>query len=140
MKALQLVQYGNITDSLIFAEVSQPDVRSNDVLIEVKAAAINPIDKHIVLGNLQSMLPVPIPGKIAYDVSGMVVAAGDEVTDFVVGDLVYARVPQEQMGTIAEYVAVQDTDLTGGIPRGRLIGSSIDFLYWDSFVTALELL
>ena len=106
MKALQLVKYGEIKDSLAFNEVSKPTVQANDVLIEIKAAAINPIDKLIILGNLQGMLPIPFPSTIAYDVSGIVVEKGDEVRHFEIGDLVYSRVPQEQMGTIAEYVAV----------------------------------
>ena len=106
MKALQIEKYGEIKDSLTFNEVSKPTVQAKDVLIEVKAAAINPIDKLIILGNLQGMLPIPLPSTIAYDVSGIVVEKGDEVSNFEIGDLVYSRVPQEQMGTIAEYVAV----------------------------------
>ena len=106
MKALQLIKYGEIKDSLAFNEVSKPTLQAKDVLIEVKAAAINPIDKSIVLGNLQSVLPIPFPSTMAYDVSGIVVEKGDEVSSFEIGDLVYSRVPQEQMGTIAEYVTV----------------------------------
>ena len=106
MKALQLIKYGEFKESLAFNEVDKPEVKAKDVLIEVKAAAINPIDKSIVLGNLQAMLPIPFPSGIAYDVSGVVTAKGNEVSDFEIGDLVYSRVPQEQMGTIAEYVAV----------------------------------
>jgi NADPH:quinone reductase-like Zn-dependent oxidoreductase len=106
MKALQLVKYGEIKDSLSFNEVNKPAVQGNDVLIEVKAAAINPIDKSIILGYLHSMIPVSFPSTMAYDVSGIVVEKGDEVSDFEIGDLVYSRVPQEQMGTLAEFVAV----------------------------------
>lgn len=106
MKVLQLVKYGEIKNSLAFNEVSKPIVQANDILIEIKAAAINPIDKSIILGNLQSMLPLPLPSTLAYDVSGIVIEKGDDVSNFEIGDLVYARVPQEQMGTIAEYVAV----------------------------------
>ncbi|MFT4662432.1 MAG: NADPH:quinone reductase-like Zn-dependent oxidoreductase [Flavobacteriales bacterium] len=106
MKALQLVKYGEIKDSLSFNEVNKPAVQANDVLIEVKAAAINPIDKSIILGYLHSMIPVSFPSTMAYDVSGIVVEKGDEVSDFEIGDLVYSRVPQEQMGTLAEFVAV----------------------------------
>ncbi len=108
MKALQIVKYGEIKDSLAFNEVSRPSIQAKDVLIEVKAAAINPIDKLIILGNLQGMLPIPLPSKIAYDLSGIVVEKGDEVSNFEIGDLVFSRVPQEQMGTIAEYVAVNN--------------------------------
>jgi NADPH:quinone reductase-like Zn-dependent oxidoreductase len=106
MRVLQIVKYGEIKDSLAFNEVSKPAVQATDVLIEVKAAAINPIDKSIVLGNLQGLLPIPFPSTSAYDVSGIVVEKGDDVSNFEIGDLVYSRVPQEQMGTIAEYVAV----------------------------------
>ena len=106
MKALQLVKYGEIKDSLSFNEVSKPIVQANDVIIEIKAAAINPIDKSIILGNLQGILPIPLPSTMAYDVSGIVVEKGDEVSNFEIGDLVYSRVPQKQMGTITEYVAV----------------------------------
>lgn len=106
MKALQIVKYGDIKNSLAFNEVSKPTIQENDILIQVKAAAINPIDKSIVLGNLQTMLPIPLPSTSAYDVSGIVVEKGNEVSNFEIGDLVYSRVPQEQMGTLAEYVAV----------------------------------
>ncbi len=106
MKALQVVKYGELKDSLAFNEVSRPAAQATDVLIEIKAAAINPIDKSIVLGNLQAMLPIPLPSTVAYDVSGVVVEKGDDVSSFEVGDLVYSRVPQEQMGTLAEFVAV----------------------------------
>lgn len=106
MKALQIVQYGEIKDSLAFNEAHKPTLQAKDVLIEVRAAAINPIDKSIILGNLQSLIPIPFPSTSAYDVSGIVVEKGEEVINFEIGDLVYSRVPQEQMGTIAEYVAV----------------------------------
>lgn len=106
MKALQIIQYGEIKESLAINEASKPTIQSADVLIGVRAAAINPIDKSIILGNLQSLIPIPFPTTSGYDVSGVVVKKGDDVNDFEIGDLVYARVPQEQMGTIAEYVAV----------------------------------
>ncbi len=106
MKALQLVKYGKITDGLVINEVDKPDVQTNDVLIEVNAAAINPIDKLIVLGNFEGTLPVTLPSGVAYDVSGTVVEKGVEVSSFEIGDMVYSRVPQEQMGTIADFVSV----------------------------------
>ena len=93
MKALQIVKYGEIKESLAFNEVNKPTVQANDVLIAVKAAAINPIDKSIILGNLQGMLPIPLPSTSAYDVSGIVVEIGNEVSNFEIGDLVYSRVP-----------------------------------------------
>tara|TARA_B110000285_G_scaffold190005_1_gene217009 strand:- start:95 stop:409 length:315 start_codon:yes stop_codon:yes gene_type:complete len=92
MKALQIVKYGEIKDSLAFNQLSKPTIQAKDVLIEVKAAAINRIDKSIILGNLQGMLPVPLPSTSAYDVSGIVVDKGNEVNNFEIVDLVYSRV------------------------------------------------
>ncbi|MFD1553226.1 NADP-dependent oxidoreductase [Putridiphycobacter roseus] len=108
MKALQIIKYGEIKDSLAFNKIEKPVVQAQDVLIEVKAAAINPIDNMVILGKLQGMLPIPFPSTSAYDVSGIVVAIGEEVSDFKIGDLVYSRVPQEQMGTVAEFVSVNN--------------------------------
>lgn len=107
MKALQLVNYGKIENSLAFNEIEKPSIESTDILIEVMAAAINPIDKEIILGNLKSMLPLNFPATLAYDVSGTVIEKGNSVNNFQIGDEVYARVPQEQMGTLAEYIAVK---------------------------------
>ena len=106
MKALQIVKYGEIKDSLAINEATKPTPKATDVLIEVEAASINPIDKLMILGHLKGMLPIEFPSTSAYDVSGTVVEKGAEVSDFEIGDLVYSRVPQEQMGTLAEYVAV----------------------------------
>lgn len=105
MKALQLTKYGQIEDSLSFNDIPKPGVKSNEVLIEIVAAAINPIDKGIIAGNLQSMLNINLPATLGYDVSGKITEKGADVSNFEVGDLVYARVPQEQMGTLTEYVA-----------------------------------
>ncbi len=106
MKALQLVKYGEITDSLAFNEVSKPTVELRDVLIQVRAAAINPIDTMTISGSMDSMLPVSFPRTLAYDVSGVVAEKGDAVTGLEIGDLVYSRVPQDQMGTIADFVVI----------------------------------
>ncbi len=106
MKALQLIKYGDIKDGLTINEVDKPAIQADDVLIEVRAAAINPIDKIIVMGGIKDMLPVSLPGTLGYDVSGVVTEKGNAVTRFEIGDEVYSRVPQEQMGTIAEFVAI----------------------------------
>jgi NADPH:quinone reductase-like Zn-dependent oxidoreductase len=52
------------------------------------------------------MLTLNLPVTVGYDVSGVVVEKGSDFLNFEIGDEIYARVPQEQMGTIAEFVAV----------------------------------
>ncbi|WBL23539.1 NADP-dependent oxidoreductase [Zunongwangia sp. HRR-M8] len=106
MKALQITKYGDIKDSLKIAELKRPEISGSEILIAVKAAATNPIDYKIVQGHLKDMLQLNLPASIGYDVSGEVVEVGNEVKDFKIGDEIFGRVPQEYMGTVAEFVAV----------------------------------
>jgi len=106
MKALQITKYGEFKDSLKFAEVDKPKVSDSEILIEVKAVSLNPIDYKIVQGHLKELLELDLPAGIGYDVSGEVVEIGSKVKNFEVGDEIYSRVPQEYMGTLAEFVAV----------------------------------
>ncbi|MDN3594667.1 NADP-dependent oxidoreductase [Zunongwangia endophytica] len=106
MRALQITKYGDIKESLEIAEVDNPEISGSEILIAVKAAAANPIDYKIVQGHLKDLLQLDLPSGIGYDVSGEVVKVGDEVKDFKMGDEVFGRVPQEYMGTVAEFVAV----------------------------------
>lgn len=108
MKALQIKKYGEIREGLAFENVDKPKIQNKDILIAVKAASINPIDYKIVEGKLKDMLTLNLPVTIGYDVSGVVVEKGADVSNFEIGDEVYARVPQEQMGTVAEFVAVNN--------------------------------
>ena len=106
MKALQITGYGEFSKNLKFAKVSKPKVDKNEILIAVKAVSLNPIDYKIVKGNLKELLKLDLPAGIGYDVSGEVVETGSEVKDFKEGDAVFGRVPQEYMGTLAEFVKV----------------------------------
>jgi len=106
MKALQITKYGDLKDSLKFAEVDKPKISDSEILIAVKAAALNPIDYKIVQGHLKEILQLNLPASIGYDVSGEIVEIGSGVKDFEVGDEIFSRVPQEYMGTVAEFVAV----------------------------------
>ena len=106
MKALQIVKYGEITESLSINEIEKPTVQSKDILVEVKAASLNPIDYKMAQGHLKELLDLNLPVTIGFDVSGVVVEKGNDVTGFEVGDEIYARVPHEQMGTVAEFVTI----------------------------------
>ena len=109
MKALQIKKYGEIKEGLAIENIDKPTYKDGDVLIDVKAAALNPIDYKIVEGKLKDMVSLNLPVTIGYDVSGVVVEKGSGVSNFDIGDEVFARVPQEQMGTVAEFVAVDSS-------------------------------
>ena len=111
MKALQITKYGDLKDSLKIADVDKPEISDTEILIAVKAAALNPIDYKIVQGHLKDLLQLDLPSGIGYDVSGEVVEVGAKVKDFKEGDEVFTRVPQEYMGSVAEFVAVDSNVL-----------------------------
>jgi NADPH:quinone reductase-like Zn-dependent oxidoreductase len=106
MKALQITKYGELKNGLSFNETAKPIINASDVLIETKAAGLNPIDYKLVSGHLKEIVALNLPNTIGFDLSGVVIEKGVEVTKFEIGDSVYARVPQNQMGTVAAYVAV----------------------------------
>ncbi len=116
MKALQIKKYGKIKDGLSIENVEVPTYKENDILVEVKAASLNPIDYKLVEGKLKDMLPLDLPVTIGYDVSGVVIKKGANVQNFEIGDEIYARVPQEQMGTVAEFVSIK-SDLVAKKPE-----------------------
>ncbi|RAR47633.1 NADP-dependent oxidoreductase [Flavobacterium lacus] len=117
MKALQIVKYGDLKDSLAIGEIKKPSVKPNEILVEVKAVALNPIDYKLAEGKLKEMMQLNLPCTIGFDLSGVIVEIGTDVNDFKIGDEVYSRVPQEQMGTVTDYVAVT-SDFVAKKPRG----------------------
>ena len=109
MKTLEIIKYGELKEGLSFSETARPSINSIDILIETKATGLNPIDYKLVIGSLKDMVRLNLPSTIGFDVSGVVLEKGADVNGFEVGDAVYARVPENQMGTVAEYVAVDST-------------------------------
>lgn len=106
MKSIQITGYGNIADNTVLADVPVPEITKSEVLIEVYAAAVNPIDYKIIEGALKQIKPLNFPAPIGFDLSGKVKEIGSEVKDLAVGDEVFARVPTGKEGTFAEYIAV----------------------------------
>lgn len=81
---------------------------AGSVLIEVKAAAVNPVDWKLMGGYLDGMIDAGFPVIPGWDVSGVVVGLGFDTPEFEIGDevLAYARKDIAQHGTFAERVAV----------------------------------
>jgi NADPH:quinone reductase-like Zn-dependent oxidoreductase len=116
MKALQIMKYGEIEESLSINEIKKPLLKPKDILVEVKAAALNPIDFKIVEGKLKDMISLDLPITIGFDVSGVVIAKSADATNFEIGDEIYCRVPQEQMGSVAEFIAI-NSELVAKKPK-----------------------
>ena len=75
MKAFAIDRYGN-NDQVREVVVADPDVRPGDVMVEVRAASVNPLDSRIRDGKLKTVLPYRLPLILGNDLAGVVVAVG----------------------------------------------------------------
>jgi NADPH:quinone reductase-like Zn-dependent oxidoreductase len=107
MKAFVLDRYGK-KETLRAAEVPEPALREDDVLIEVHATAVNLLDVKLRNGEFKLILPYRTPFVLGHDVAGVVVRVGPRVRQFKVGDEVYARPDDFRIGTFAERIAVKE--------------------------------
>lgn len=85
MKAIRVAAYGS-PETLSLAEVDDPVPGDDQVLIDVAAASVNPIDWKIVSGAMQAFIPLPLPFTPGVDAAGTVVAVGRNVTAWAPGD------------------------------------------------------
>lgn len=108
MKALQIKGYGDIKNNLGFYDIEMPKIKEDQVLIEVYAAATNPIDYKIIEGGLKRVIKLSFPVRIGYDVAGVVREKGKMVTGLNIGDEVFSSANQECRGSFAEYMAVDE--------------------------------
>ena len=107
MKALTFKRYGKSPD-IGLAQVPRPVLKPNEILVEVHAAAINPVDNMITAGVFKPVLKFQLPAVMGSDLAGVVAEVGSTVTRFKVGDAVFANVFDLGIGSIAEYVAVPE--------------------------------
>jgi NADPH:quinone reductase-like Zn-dependent oxidoreductase len=110
MKAFILDRYGSKV-ALRAGEVADPEVREDDVLVQVHAAGVNLLDSKLRSGEFKLILPYRAPFVLGHDVAGVVVRVGARVKRFKPGDEVYARPSDHRIGTFAELIAVQENDL-----------------------------
>ncbi|ATQ77254.1 NADPH:quinone oxidoreductase [Massilia violaceinigra] len=110
MKAFILEAYSK-TGALRKAEVAEPVVWDDDVLVQIHAAAVNVLDAKIKSGEFKLVLPYRLPQIMGNDVAGVVVKVGSRVRRFKVGDEVYARPDKDRIGTFAEYIAINECDV-----------------------------
>ncbi|MET8520683.1 NADP-dependent oxidoreductase [Nocardioides sp. NPDC004968] len=109
MKAFVVTRYG--PDGLEAADVPAPTVGPRDVLVDVRAASINPLDKMVRNGELKQLLKYKPPFTLGHDVSGVITQVGSEVRDFTVGDAIFARARDLRIGTFAEQIAIDSGDI-----------------------------
>lgn len=110
MKAFILERYGN-KDRVRAGEMPEPELRDDDVLVQIHAAGVNPLDSKIRDGEFKLILPYRLPLILGNDLAGVVVRVGSRVRQFQPGDEVYARPDADRIGTFAEFISIKETSL-----------------------------
>ena len=110
MKAFQIKKYSK-TEKLQLTEVAEPIAKENEVLVQIQAAGVNLLDTMIKTGEFKLFLPYKTPLTNGHDMAGTVVKIGSAVKHFKIGDEVYSRVGDYRIGTFAEFIAVNESDL-----------------------------
>src|SRR5881398_2267406 len=110
MKAFVVERYKS-KSAVRLGEMPEPEVRDDDVLVQVHAASLNQLDSKIRDGEFKLILPYRLPLILGNDVAGVVVRVGSKVRRFKPGDAVYARPHQDRIGTFAEFIAMNEADV-----------------------------
>src|SRR5881398_1101450 len=110
MKAFILDRYGS-ADHVRAGDTPDPELREDDVLVQVHAAGVNLLDSKIRNGEFKLILPYRLPLMLGNDVAGVVVRVGSRVRRFKPGDEVYARPDKDRIGTFAEFSAIKEDDV-----------------------------
>ncbi|ANF94756.1 NADP-dependent oxidoreductase [Paenibacillus bovis] len=107
MKAIVIEQYGD-KDQLKEMEVPHPVPAEHQVVVKLKATSINPIDWKLRAGYLKDMMDWEFPIILGWDAAGVITEVGSAVTEWKIGDKVFARPDTTRFGTYAEYTLVDD--------------------------------
>ena len=107
MKAAQITQYSkNI--HITVNDIPIPETGDYDILIRIKAAAVNPVDILNLTGAVRLIQDYKMPLTLGNECAGIVEKVGRCVKKFKTGDRVYSRLPVSKIGAFAEYVAIHE--------------------------------
>jgi NADPH:quinone reductase-like Zn-dependent oxidoreductase len=107
MKAIRIYEYGG-RETLRYEDAPIPEPKAGELLVRVKAAAVNPVDVQVREGRLKELLGHELPLIPGWDASGVIEAVGEGVSKFDVGDAVFARPVTARQGTYAEYAVIHE--------------------------------
>lgn len=112
MHGIRIHEFGD-NDVLTNEETPQPEPTEEQVLVNVRAAGVNPMDWKNREGALPELLPEEqLPVTLGMDFSGVVEAVGDTITKYAPGDDVFGRSVFPDSGSYAEYTLAEPMSLT----------------------------
>ena len=120
MKALIFKRYGK-PDQITFADIPRPTPKPDEILVQVHAAGLNPIDYMIPKGTFKAIVRFHLPATLGSDLAGVVVEVGSRVTRFKPGDAVFASIFDLGTGALAEFAVVPEN-------AAALKPASLDFV------------
>ncbi len=115
MRAFVLNRYGG-PDRARLTDLRRPSPKRGQLLIQVRAAGLNPVDYKIRQGMLRAINRYPLPAIMGNELAGEVVQLGAGASGYSKGDRVYARVAKERLGAFAEFACVE-TALVAPMPH-----------------------
>ena len=126
-------------------EIDVPTLDDHQVLVQVQATSVNPVDYKIRRGDAAALCP-PQPATLHGDVAGTVVAVGDEVTAFDEGDTVYGCAggyPPVPHGALADYMPC-DARLLAPMPESLSFAEAaalplVTLTAWEGLIDKAEL-
>ncbi|MEI7076382.1 NADP-dependent oxidoreductase, partial [Pectobacterium versatile] len=107
MKAFTFKHYGKHPE-LGFDDVDYPSLNADEILVNVYAVGLNPIDNMIPTGIFKPVLHFTLPATLGSDLSGVVIAVGSSVTRFAPGDEIFASIFDRGTGSLAEFAVVPE--------------------------------
>ena len=107
MNAIRIHNYGG-PEVLRYEEAPRPQPGKGEVLIRVHAAGVNPLDCKVRAGQLKKIIEHKLPLIPGWDVSGVVEEVGPDVSQFKIGDDVFAMADPTRDGAYADYVVVRE--------------------------------
>ncbi len=112
MKSFRIHTYADASQGILDSDAPVPDIKENQVLVNVRAASVNPFDISLSSGVMKDRLPLTLPYTIGGDFSGVVGLIGAKVTKLAVGDEVYGQavVVNGGSGSFAEKVAANEAN------------------------------
>ena len=109
IQAARLFKYSKTDPKIKVVETPVAKLGEDDLLVEVLNAGVNPLDNLIAHGELKLVVPYKLPQTMGNEFVGLVKQVGSKVTDFKVGDRIFARNPLDNIGAFAgELVIKQD--------------------------------
>lgn len=116
MRALILRAYGGV-DQLSVETVPDPVPAEGEVLIEIVASSLNPVETTILQGHMAAIMPLDLPAMLGIDAAGTIKAVGPGVSDYNSGERVIAKLAINGRGSHAD-LAVATLNQIARLPRG----------------------